>query len=108
MFRFAQHDKLQNYLARLVRARSPRINAFEICLCRNSFAPLRWMISKKSVGRSSTGLCEDLQQITFIIAIDEDPEPLQCVQFLIDVTNAIEQRVVVCGRNFQELEPALL
>src|SRR5438046_10368393 len=51
---------------------------------------------------------KDLQQITFIIAIDENSEPLQCVQLFIDVADAIEQRVVVSGRNSQELKPALL
>src|SRR6266853_3926404 len=53
-------------------------------------------------------LCEDLQQITFIIAIDENTQLFQCVQFFVDVANTIEQRVIVSRRNSQELEPALL
>src|SRR5512132_4314994 len=43
--------------------------------------------------------CEDLQQITFIIAIDENSDLLQRAQFFVDMTNAIEQRVIVSGRN---------
>ena len=33
--------------------------------------------------------CEDLQQITFVITIDENAQLFQCVQFFIDVTDAI-------------------
>jgi len=39
------------------------------------FAPLRWMIQRKR-RPIFDGLCEELQQITFIIAIDEDPSAL--------------------------------
>ena len=31
-----------------------------------------------------------LQQITFIITIDENAQPLQCIQFFINVTHAIQ------------------
>ncbi len=36
--------------------------------------PFRWMISKNSVGRSSHRPGEELQQVAFLVAIDEDAE----------------------------------
>src|SRR5260370_8457285 len=51
---------------------------------------------------------KDLQQITFVVAINQNAELFQCVQFFVNMANTIEQCVVVSRRNFQELEPALL
>src|SRR5204862_8109063 len=53
-------------------------------------------------------LRENLEQITFIIAIHENPELLERIQLFVDVTDPIEQRLVISRRHFQELEPALL
>ena len=33
---------------------------------------VRWIISKKSVGRSCAGLGEDLEQVALVVAVDED------------------------------------
>src|SRR6266478_3118528 len=41
------------------------------------------------------GLGKDLEQITFIIAIHENSDLLQRIEFFVDVADAIEQRVVV-------------
>ena len=51
-------------------------------------------------------LGEDLQQITFVIAIDQNAEALERLEIFIDVTDPIRQRVVIGGRNIQELDPA--
>ena len=53
-------------------------------------------------------LRENLKKITFIIAIDENAQLFQCVQFFINVTDTIEQRVIIRRRHFQKLEPTLL
>src|SRR6266496_5642900 len=48
-------------------------------------------------------LREDLQQITFVIAINQNAQPPQSIQFFIDVANPIGERFVVSRRNLQEL-----
>src|SRR5438132_543232 len=55
MFRAAQHDKYYK-LPRAACSRSMASNSALKLPLPKLFAPLRWMISKKSVGRSSTGL----------------------------------------------------
>src|ERR687888_2725848 len=51
---------------------------------------------------------KNLEQITFVVAVDQNPEFLQRAELFVDVTDAIEQRVVVIGRNIQELETTFL
>src|SRR5438477_2645550 len=53
-------------------------------------------------------LAKNLQQITFVIAIDQNAQSLQRVQLFVDVPNAIQQRVIIGRRNVQELDSALL
>src|SRR5438874_13054082 len=53
-------------------------------------------------------LCENLQQITFIIAINQNAQPPQGIQFFIDVANPIGERFVVSRRNLQELDAVFL
>ena len=49
---------------------------------------------------------ENLEQITFIVAIDENAQPLQRFQFFVDVTHPIGQRVVITRWNLQEFDTA--
>src|SRR6267378_4405879 len=48
-----------------------------------------------------------LEQITFVIAVDQKPEPLQRPQVFVNVTDSLGKRVVISGRNVQEFEAAL-
>ena len=104
--RFAQHDKLQ-ISSRGLLAFDGLEQRFEIAFAEalRAFALNDFKEERRSIFHR---LCENLQQITFIIAIDENAQLFQCVQFFINVTHAVEQRVVVRRRHFQELEPALL
>src|SRR5581483_1849908 len=53
-------------------------------------------------------LGENLQQISFVIAIHQNAEPLERAEFLVDVTDAIQQRIVIGGRDVQELHSPCL
>src|SRR5438046_5432441 len=53
-------------------------------------------------------LAEDLKQIAFVVAIDENAQPPQRLQVLVDLADAVEQRVVVRVRRVQELDSARL
>ena len=93
MFRSAQHDKLQitsrflfafdGFEERLEIAFAKTLRAFALNNFEKERRPVFYRLGKY------------LQQITFIIAIDENAQPLQRIQFFIDVTYSIEQRVIV-------------
>src|SRR6266511_5075340 len=106
MFRFAQHDKLQ-ISSRSLLALDGFEQRFEIAfaeaLC--AFALNNFKEERRAI---LYRLRENLEQITFIIAIDQDTELFQRIQFLVNMTHAVEQRVVVSRRYFQELEPTIL
>src|SRR5262249_41847263 len=53
-------------------------------------------------------LGKDLQEITFIITVDQDPEPAQWLEIFINVTYSLQHRVIVVRRNLEKLDPALL
>ena len=44
---------------------------------------------RRRVGRSCAGLGEDLQQVAVLVAVDQDPEPLQVVPRLVDLADAV-------------------
>ena len=74
MFRFAQHDKLQ-IAPRGLFALDRFEERFEIAFAETlrAFA----LDNLKKEGRPVLDrLCEDLQEITFVVAIDQDAEPL--------------------------------
>src|SRR5882757_6197681 len=48
-------------------------------------------------------LGEDLQQITLVVAIDQNAESLQRLKVFIDVTDTSGQLIVIRGWNIQEL-----
>src|ERR687886_714368 len=53
-------------------------------------------------------LREDLQQVALVVAVDEDAEPAQVLQVLLDLADALRDLVVVRLRRAQELDPARL
>src|SRR5882757_4511492 len=53
-------------------------------------------------------LGEDLEQITLVVAIDQNAESLQRLQVFVDVTDTSGQLIVIRGWNIQELDAALL
>src|ERR671938_1224883 len=53
------------------------------------------------------GLGEDLQQVALVVAVDEDPEPPQVRQVLVDLADPPRHVLVVGLGNRQELDPPL-
>src|SRR5947208_12248235 len=106
MFRFVQRDKSQ-ITSRSLFALNGFEQRFEIAFS-ETLSAFALNNLEKECRAIFHRFGENLKQITFVIAIDQDAEALQCIQFFVDVPYAIEQRVVVRRRNSQELKPALL
>ena len=51
-------------------------------------------------------LGEDLQQVALVVAVDEDPEPPQVLEVLLDLADPLGHVVVVGVRRRQELDAA--
>src|SRR5437773_6884276 len=80
---------------------------FEIAFAK-TLRPLALDDFKKESGPVLHWLGKYLEQITFVIAVDQNAESLERLEVLVDVTHAIRQRVVIGRRNIQEFEAALL
>ena len=102
MFRFAQHDKLQitsrrlfafdGFEERLEVAFAKTLRAFALNNFEKQRRPVFYWLGKY------------LQQITFIIAIDEDAQSLQGIEFFVNMTHPIEQRVVIGWKGSAEIQ----
>src|SRR6187200_772042 len=53
-------------------------------------------------------LGEDLQQVALVVAVDEDPEPLEVLEVLGDLADAVRRLVVVRVGRVEELDAARL
>ena len=71
-------------------------------------APWRSITSRNRVGRSPSGLREDLQQVALVVAVGEDAELAQVVEVLVDLADPIGQLLVVAARGDEEADAALL
>src|SRR6266481_4549313 len=97
MLTFAQHDKSQ-ISSRGLFALDGFEERFEIAFA-ETLRAFALNDLKKERRAILNRFCKDLQQITFIVAINQNAEPFECVKFFVDVPYAIEQRVVVRRRN---------
>ena len=99
--RFAHHD-ITNFLSRLLSFDGFE-QRFEIAFAEALRAFALNNLEKKCRAILHR-LGENLKQITFIIPIDENAQLFQCVQFFINVTDTIEQRVIVRRRHLSETQ----
>src|SRR5262249_10799618 len=91
--RFAQHDNSQ-IASRSLFALDGLEQRLEIAFA-EALRPFALNDFEKERRTIFHRLGENLEQITFVIAINKNPESLQRVQFFVDVSHAIEQSVIV-------------